>query len=129
MNQQPGARAIAAGRGSRQLRQDRTRRETHPHGISAGRIAVGRAGIVTVCGSADAMVKIDVAGKAGVVVGGKEHYGRAWVTESVTAHITIIVALPRDDVCIAPARPGPAAGELMMQVTNFGHLIVAVLPE
>src|SRR3954463_9077688 len=129
MNQQFGAGAIVSWRGTCQLGQNRTRRETHLDGKSARRIAAGRAGVITIRCPADAVIEIDVAGKAGVVVTGKEHNGRVWVVKSVTAHIAIVVTFPRDDIGIAPARAGSAAGELMMQETNFGHLIVAVLPE
>src|SRR5207237_245662 len=127
--QQLRARAVVAGSRAGQLRQDRAGRKPNLDRVAARRISIGYAGIISIRSPADAIVKTDVAGKTRFIIRGEEDDGCVWIIERIAADIPVIIAFPRDDVGIAPARAGSAAGELMMEIADFGHLVVAVLAQ
>src|ERR1043166_5754932 len=129
MDQQFRARAIVAGSGTRQLRQHRAGRETNLHRVTARWVPAYTTSVIPVRCPADAVVKTDVARKTGFVVTREENDRSIRVVEGITANIAVIVTLPGDDIGIAPARPGSAPRQLMMEVGDVRHFVVTVLTQ
>ena len=124
MDEQLVVRASDGRRRAGQLHQHRAGRKTDGQTDVLG-IGNGDAAVITVERLAHAVIKGDVAGETVFVVHHKQH--RRLVLDG--AALTIIVALVGDEVLLAPARRRAAARELVVEIDDIGHLIVAELAE
>ncbi len=101
------------------------KRRISARGAIAG---VGAHQIISITGAVGhAVVKRDIAGVAEVVVHGEQSH--VLCPGVAVGAFTIIVALKQDGVLVAPARPGAAAGKLVVEIHRVRPGIVAKFAE
>ena len=117
-------------RGTGQLNQHRSGRKAHTNPQTAGignggGGGVGRIQVITITGTRDAVIKGDVTRIGCVIIQTQQHDVLCLGLGCVS--FAIIITLKHHHILVTPARPGTAAGKLVVKIHGVRHGIVAKL--